>query len=649
MPAVGPGTSIGGRYHLRQRLERTDRVERWEADDTTFGRRVVVTVLDADDPAAEAALDAARRASALTDPRLLPILDAGREGDLVHVVEAEVQGSTLTELLRDGGLPAPEARRIVLEVAEVLDRARGRGLHHLALTPDDVLRGRDGSVRLRGLAVQAALLGRDGDSDQAASRTDALGLAALLHAATTATWPGKDATSLQATPVVAGAPAPPSELVAAVPDDIEDLVRRALGRARGTDGRPQDPGAVADALRPATLLAPSPGPTDTSDRFPADPPTSDPSAGDRSGPVTAATSDTSGTTSPADAASSSGVASTAGVMGSVGGAGAATGSTPHRLADDLRKDVEHVPSRAEAAAIAAAGATAAGAKAAARRVGDLVDGASRRAEDRRRERETRRLETQPARVPLSTLADERPRRAEPVAPIFVNDVPTGTPSRRQANFVLALLAALVVLGLVLGVVGVMSMVNNIQRQLDAPPVGRTYTVTAPAVTITKGADGTVTTKPAAPTRAPGAPIAVVGVTAYDPEGQDHAENNDTVGNVHDGDTATYWRSQRYKTDTFGNLKSGVGLAVYLGDAHSDVSQIKLTLPNSAGEDLTVYGSDTPTKDGAAVLGTAKGAKGEVTITVPAGQGKRPYIVVWFTNSPRMFGGNYAALSEISLS
>ena len=24
MPAVGPGTSIGGRYHLRQRLERTD-------------------------------------------------------------------------------------------------------------------------------------------------------------------------------------------------------------------------------------------------------------------------------------------------------------------------------------------------------------------------------------------------------------------------------------------------------------------------------------------------------------------------------------------------------------------------------------------------------------------------------------------------
>ena len=84
MPAVGPGTSIGGRYHLRQRLERTDRVERWEADDTTFGRRVVVTVLDADDPAAEAALDAARRASALTDPRLLPILDAGREGRPGH-------------------------------------------------------------------------------------------------------------------------------------------------------------------------------------------------------------------------------------------------------------------------------------------------------------------------------------------------------------------------------------------------------------------------------------------------------------------------------------------------------------------------------------------------------------------------------------
>lgn len=636
MPAVGPGTSIGGRYHLRQRLERTDRVERWEADDTTFGRRVVVTVLDATDPAAEAALDAARRASALTDPRLLPILDAGREDGLVHVVEQEVQGSTLTELLRDGGLPPTEARRIVLEVAEVLDRARARGLHHLALTPDDVLRGRDGSVRLRGLAVRAALLGRDGGSDQAASRTDAIGLAALLHAATTATWPGQDATSLQATPFVGGAPAPPSELVAAVPDDIEDLVRRALGRSRPGEDRPQDPGVVADALRPATTRASAPGATplleDATAGSPGDPLPASPT------PVTGAADD-----SAAPAAADDGAAPAAADDGIV------PQGPGHRLADDLRKDVEHVPSRAEAAAIAAAGATVAGTKAAARRVGDLVDGASRRAEDRRREREQRRLESQPARVPLSTLADEPPRPVEPVAPIFVNDVPTGTPSPRQANFVMALLAALVVLGLVLGVIGVMSMVSNIQRQLDAPPVARTYTVTAPAVTITKGADGTVTTRPAAPTGPAGAPIAVVGVSAYDPEGQDHAENNDSVGNVHDGDTSTYWRSQRYRTDTFGNLKSGVGLAVYLGDAHSDVSQIKLTLPDSSGEDLTVYGSDTPTRDGAAVLGTVKGGKGEVTLTVPPGQGKRPYIVVWFTNSPRMFGGNYAALSEISLS
>ncbi|WP_050347381.1 hypothetical protein [Arsenicicoccus sp. oral taxon 190] len=627
MPAVGPGTSIGGRYHLRQRLDHTERAERWEADDTTFGRRVWVTVLPADDPVAPAALDAARRASSLTDPRLLPILDAGDDDGLVHVVEEAPEGAaTLTDLLGDGGLPAPEARRIVRDVAEVLERARTRGLHHLDLTPDDVLRQRDGAVKLRGLAVQAALRGRDDVSDADASRTDAAALTALLYAALTATWPGTGEVRLRPTPVVAGAPVAPSELVAAVPDDLEHLVVSGLG-ARRPD-RPESPAAVASLLRAGDEPAdPRPGQSSTGTHG---------ASGSLGSPAPSDPSDSrDAPTHPAPAVSTAAPA-------------------PFALADDLRTDVDHPPSKAEAAALAAAGATAAGARAVVGGVGSVARSAARRAAARRAERHERQLDRQQdkmaGRVPFSTLATEADHRAEPVAPVFVNDVPTGTPSRRQSNFVLAVMAALVVLGLVLGVMGISAMVGNIRRQLDAPPVARTYTASAPAVTVTVGPDGKVVGRQTAAAPPPaGTPLPIVGVSAYDPEGEDHAENNDMVNNVRDGNPGTYWRSQRYKTDRFGNLKSGVGLAVFLGDTQSDLHQIKLVLPDSGGQDIEVYGSDTATKDGATQLGSVKGAKGEIAIPVQPGAGRHPYVIVWFTNSPEMFGGHYAALSEIALS
>ncbi len=56
---------------------------------------------------------------------------------------------------------------------------------------------------------------------------------------------------------------------------------------------------------------------------------------------------------------------------------------------------------------------------------------------------------------------------------------------------------------------------------------------------------------------------LAGATAIDPEG-DGEERNDTAGFAIDGDGDTYWRSERYRSANFGNLKSGVGLIIDLG-------------------------------------------------------------------------------------
>ena len=114
----------------------------------------------ANDPNADATLDAARRAAGVDHDRLVRILDVGRSDEIAFFVEeALYEAHTLTHLLEQGGLPSEEARRIAGETATGLEAARGRGLHHLQLTPAYVLRTGDGSVKVSGLATAAALAG----------------------------------------------------------------------------------------------------------------------------------------------------------------------------------------------------------------------------------------------------------------------------------------------------------------------------------------------------------------------------------------------------------------------------------------------------------------------------------------------------------
>lgn len=257
MPPVGPGTMLGGRYALRTRVVKTSRIERWEAHDTTLGREVLVTTIAANDPVAVDALDAARRASAVSDPRLVRVLDAATQDSATYIVEeADSSATTLEELLSAGPLSSREARRIAAEVADVLSRVQNRGLHHQLLSPSVVQRARSGQVRIRGLAVDAALAGLDDTNGAKASRADVVGAVSVLYAALTATWPWSNPSSaLTGTPRVGGRVVPAGDLVAAVPGDLSDLVDRTLGQGRG----PAAPEDLAAVLRPEVPVS-APGP-----------------------------------------------------------------------------------------------------------------------------------------------------------------------------------------------------------------------------------------------------------------------------------------------------------------------------------------------------------------------------------------------------
>ena len=253
LDGVGHGSVLAGRYRLEGQVRTRPGGSLWRAVDETLDRPVLVQAFVLGHPYGPEIVDAARRAALVEDPRLQRVLAAGEERGTAYVVLERLSGRTLVDLLGTGPLPAESARRIVGEAAQALDRAAARGLHHLRLRPTSLVVAADGTVTVVGTAIDAAADGAESPNTPAATRSDAVGLVALLYAALTGRWPGAQDSGLARAPRVAGRPVPPGDLVAGVPNDLDTLCAVALGPHE--DG-PRTPGELAAQLSPWAAAAP---------------------------------------------------------------------------------------------------------------------------------------------------------------------------------------------------------------------------------------------------------------------------------------------------------------------------------------------------------------------------------------------------------
>ncbi|MFI8525180.1 hypothetical protein ACIGB8_12065 [Promicromonospora sukumoe] len=269
MSTVEPGTVLVERYRLRQQAS-TDlaAATAWEAYDQILDREVRVTLVTG--PYTGDALDAARRAALVTDPRLVRVLDAGSDGDgNKYVVTEPHTGTTLTEVISSGLVDEQQARAIVGEAASALAVAHARGVHHAALRPEAV-RVDGHQVRVTGLGLDGGLASGETLNVKPA-QLDAQGLVALLYYAMTARWPGQDLEAdwiakdtlipLPAQLDDSGAVAPLSSLVPHVDTEIDALVARTFDASGGTGG-PMNPDDVTAALQPwgeVSVVASLPG------------------------------------------------------------------------------------------------------------------------------------------------------------------------------------------------------------------------------------------------------------------------------------------------------------------------------------------------------------------------------------------------------
>jgi eukaryotic-like serine/threonine-protein kinase len=137
----------------------------------------------------------------------------------------------------------------------------------------------------------------------------------------------------------------------------------------------------------------------------------------------------------------------------------------------------------------------------------------------------------------------------------------------------------------------------------------------------------------------GTSVPLQGLAGYDPQG-DGVEHNELAGLATDGNPATVWTTERYDSQDFGRLKTGVGLML---DAGSSVklAQITVTTP-VPGFTAEIQAGDSPTGGFAADSSSQTLSGTSATFTLDGKTAR--YYVVWITMLPP---GGRAEIGEVT--
>ena len=183
MPALASGRRLGG-FELVSLLGAGGMGEVWKAKDPALQREVAIKVLSAafarDPDRLRRFEQEARAAAMLAHPNILAVYATGTEQGAPYLVTELLEGSTLRERLRDGGLPEGKAIEYAIEIAQGLAAAHDKGLVHRDLKPENVFITRDGRVKILDFGL-AKLVSDSAGHDQTRTATGvALGTPAYM-------------------------------------------------------------------------------------------------------------------------------------------------------------------------------------------------------------------------------------------------------------------------------------------------------------------------------------------------------------------------------------------------------------------------------------------------------------------------------------
>jgi len=157
------GSVIGGRYRLEDRLGFGGMSTVHLAVDERLERRVAVKLLAehlAEDPAFVSRFQREAQAAArLVHPNIVQVFDSGRDerSAQYYIVMEYIEGSSCAEILRDEGwVEVEEAIAVIEQACEGLDYAHRHGVIHRDVKPGNLLRTREGLVKLADFGIAKA-------------------------------------------------------------------------------------------------------------------------------------------------------------------------------------------------------------------------------------------------------------------------------------------------------------------------------------------------------------------------------------------------------------------------------------------------------------------------------------------------------------
>src|SRR5580704_11869817 len=285
---------IAGRYRLEGRLGFGGMSTVHLAMDMRLERQVAVKLLAehlADDPTFVSRFQREAQAAArLVHPNIVQVFDSGRDErtDQYFIVMEYIEGYSCAEILRDDGwVEVEEAISIIDQACEGLHYAHRHGVVHRDVKPGNLLRAREGEVKLADFGIAKAteqssitqvgsvlgtaayLAPEQARGEEAGPRADLYALGVVTYQLISGRLP-YEATSLTelALKQQQQAPARLDSLVAAVGPELADAVEVAL--ALDPRDRYHSAREMGSALREGLNgLAPARRPDESADSGPA--------------------------------------------------------------------------------------------------------------------------------------------------------------------------------------------------------------------------------------------------------------------------------------------------------------------------------------------------------------------------------------------
>ncbi len=271
---------IAGRYHLEEPIASGGAAVVWRAYDENLSRSVALKLLHphhATDAVVVGRFERESRSAAqLNHPNAVRIYDTGRDDELVFLVMEHVDGPSLREVLKThGSLDPTVVAAIGEQVASALGEAHAHGLVHRDVKPANILLAADGTVKVTDFGIAKALSGADAtltnpgtvigtaayvapeqlEGGSVDARADVYALGVVLYECLTGhpAFQGDTPTATAAMRLTHDL-IPPRQVRADVPRALDDVVVRAIRRARNE--RFEDGNAMAATL--ASLVASKP-------------------------------------------------------------------------------------------------------------------------------------------------------------------------------------------------------------------------------------------------------------------------------------------------------------------------------------------------------------------------------------------------------